>query len=271
MAAEGGVPQAVFPEGKLSRDGKLAPAKLGLLGYICRNFDPAGQRDIVFIPVGINYDRVLEDRTLLRSLDRLPRRGVMVSTMTFLAYACKSAWQAINGKRYKNGYACVNFGKPVSLKRWMQDRHLSSGQLDNVAPLAEDLMKRIGAITPILPVALVATVLMENPMSRFSLLELKAKVLALLDKLESSGRRAYIPRGDYNYAVDVGIRMLTLRGIVADVDGILSVNQEQTKLIQYYANSIHHLVYGADTLREESGKVSKRAEDVALASETHIR
>ena len=41
-------------------------------------FDPASGRDLVFIPVGINYDRVLEDRTLLRSLDkelRGPARG----------------------------------------------------------------------------------------------------------------------------------------------------------------------------------------------------
>ena len=34
-----------------------------------KGFDPTGERDLVFIPVGINYDRVLEDRTLLRKLD----------------------------------------------------------------------------------------------------------------------------------------------------------------------------------------------------------
>ena len=34
-----------------------------------RSFDPAGERDIVFIPVGINYDRTFEDRSFLRELD----------------------------------------------------------------------------------------------------------------------------------------------------------------------------------------------------------
>ena len=52
--------------------------KLGLLDYMLKSFNPDGERDLIFIPVGINYDRVLEDRTLLRRLDTtLPRRGAM--------------------------------------------------------------------------------------------------------------------------------------------------------------------------------------------------
>ena len=64
MAVEGGIVQAMFPEGGLSRDGRLRPPRLGLLDYMVRGFDPHQARDIVFIPVGVNYDRVLEDRTL---------------------------------------------------------------------------------------------------------------------------------------------------------------------------------------------------------------
>src|SRR4029079_9995657 len=69
MATAAGVPQAVYPEGGLSRDGRLRPPKLGLLDYMLRGFDPRGERDLVFIPVGINYDRVLEDRTLLLDVE----------------------------------------------------------------------------------------------------------------------------------------------------------------------------------------------------------
>ena len=35
-------------------------------------FDPAGARDIVFIPVGVNYDRVLEDRIQLGAVNPEP-------------------------------------------------------------------------------------------------------------------------------------------------------------------------------------------------------
>ncbi len=74
MATAAGVPQAMFPEGGLSRDGRLGAPKLGLLDYMVKAFDPGlsagGERDVVFVPVAVNYDRVLEDRTLL--LDVVP-------------------------------------------------------------------------------------------------------------------------------------------------------------------------------------------------------
>ncbi|HEV7591129.1 MAG TPA: 1-acyl-sn-glycerol-3-phosphate acyltransferase, partial [Longimicrobium sp.] len=69
MATSSGVTQAVYPEGGLTRDGRLRRPRLGLLDYILRAFDPRGERDLVFIPVGINYDRTLEDRTLLLDLE----------------------------------------------------------------------------------------------------------------------------------------------------------------------------------------------------------
>jgi glycerol-3-phosphate O-acyltransferase len=69
MATREGVCQAVFLEGGLSRDGRLQPPKLGLIDYMLRRYDPDKDRDVVFIPVGINYDRILEDRSLLRTFD----------------------------------------------------------------------------------------------------------------------------------------------------------------------------------------------------------
>jgi len=69
IATEGQVVQAVFPEGKLSKDGRLGDPKIGLLDYMLRTFDSEKGHDLVFIPVGVNYDRVLEDRTLLLAAD----------------------------------------------------------------------------------------------------------------------------------------------------------------------------------------------------------
>ena len=239
MAAEGGVPQAIFPEGKLSRDGKLGKSKLGLLGYLVKSFNPNSDRDIVFIPVGINYDRVLEDRSLLRYAQKLPKRSAGYKARKTLSFFTKNIIQAILGRRYRYGYACVNFGEPVSLKQWIQQ----NGSIEkDVSPLADDLMRRIGAITPILPVALVTSVFAQHPDRTFSELELKGYVFALLEQLEAMGYRAYIPRTDRDYAVDVGVRMLTLRRILLDNNGELSVNNEEAPLLHYYANSIAHLL-----------------------------
>ncbi len=253
MAAEGGVPQAIFPEGRLSRDGKLAQAKLGLLGYLVKGFEPTEDRDIVFIPVGLNYDRVLEDRSLLRYKKKLPRIGLLHSALTSLRYIGKQLLYALLGKRYKNGYACVNFGKPISLKNWINENQQYNA-LDDVTPLANDLMQRIGSITPVLPVALVATLFVNNPQRQYSELELKNAVFELLSNLESAGYRAYIPRADRDYAVTVGVRMLTLRRILNESNGEFSVNPDELELLQYYANSIAHLVASASNVRSSKNE-----------------
>jgi len=259
MAADGGVPQAIFPEGKLSRDGILGPPKLGLLGYLVRGFNPNTHRDIVFIPVGINYDRVLEDRSLLRYAKKLPRRGLGYTATKSLSFLGKNLWQALTGQRYRYGYACVNFGEPVSLKQWIASQHedkIELPYLQDVAPLAEDLMHRIGGITPVLPVALVATIFARSPELSLNELALKSEVFNLLQELEQAGHRAYIPRSDRDYAVAVGVRMLTLRHILNDTDGDYSVNQQELPLLEYYSNSIKHLV---DSLGSGESKKSNNS------------
>ena len=61
--------QAVYPEGGLTRDGADAEPRFGVLDYMLRGYTREGERDLVFVPLGLNYDRVLEDRTQLRAGD----------------------------------------------------------------------------------------------------------------------------------------------------------------------------------------------------------
>ena len=134
MATEGGVPQAVYPEGGLSRDGRLRAPKLGLLDYMLKGFDPRGERDLVFIPVGINYDRVLEDRTLLLKLDPdAPRRGLArrarASRSRFVG--AQSRLMRARPAGYRFGYACVNFGTPVSMRAYVAERGVDFRALDD--------------------------------------------------------------------------------------------------------------------------------------------
>jgi glycerol-3-phosphate O-acyltransferase len=64
-----GVTQGIFLEGGLTRDGRLKSPKIGLLDYVLGiGRDPAYHDRMYVIPVALNYDRVLEDRSLIREL-----------------------------------------------------------------------------------------------------------------------------------------------------------------------------------------------------------
>ncbi len=251
MATEAGVAQAMYPEGGLSRDGRLREPKLGLFDYMLKSFDPKGIHDIVFVPVALNYDRVLEDRTLLRSLDReTPRRGAWFAARTTLGFWLAQLGLMLRGRWFRFGYACVNFGGLISARQWLADnagpvggdlRGLDKEQrFEIVGRLARDVMEEIARLIPVLPVSLIATVLLEadRPLDE---LELKVRASDLVLHFESRGAKLYLPRGDRDYAFHVGLRMLTLRHLVEETDGLFVAVATDRPLLAYYSNAIAHL------------------------------
>lgn len=246
LATSGGVTQAMFPEGGLTRDGSLREPKKGLLDYMLRSFDPEGDRDLVFIPVGVNYDRVLEDRTLLLDLDADPTPPSAIrSAATTANFALRNAVQMLFGQWHRFGYACVNIGPPMSMRRFFRERQVRPGDLSQddrhteVGEVADRLMNSLSAVVPVVPVSVVATVFQEAS-SSLTALEIKARAHSLMTDLEDRGVKIYIPREDREYSIQVGLRMLTLRHIIREENGLFSVVPGEQALLEYYANSIAH-------------------------------
>ncbi|NBC89019.1 MAG: glycerol-3-phosphate acyltransferase, partial [Alphaproteobacteria bacterium] len=113
MAAEAGVTQAIFPEGGLTLDGRLGKPKLGLLSYI-RDGAEQGRRRAFFVPVALNYDRVLEDRVLLAAAQTGERR-FRARIPTILGFAGKMIRLRIRGRFRRFGRAGVALGRPLAL------------------------------------------------------------------------------------------------------------------------------------------------------------
>jgi glycerol-3-phosphate O-acyltransferase len=248
MATQAGVPQAVFPEGGLTRDGLMREPRLGVVDYMLRGFWLDGQRDLVFVPLGLNYDRVLEDRTLLLSADPGARKpGRFWAAWNTLGFAANNLRLMLNSAWRRFGYACVNFGAPVSMREYCAQRGLDFQKLSGderrraIGDLGTHLMAAVGRIVPVVPVPLITTVFLRNDPKPISELELKSQVGQLIEKLEAAGAHVYIPRKDLDYAVAVGLRMLTLRRLVDEKDGLFAVRPTELPLIRYYANSIAHL------------------------------
>ncbi len=249
MATANGVVQAMFPEGGLSKDGALRSPKIGLLDYMLRQFDAEGERDLVFIPVGVNYDRVLEDRTLLRDADPADRPGSSsaYALRRTLRFGLHNLGLMLRGGWHRFGYAVVNFGPPISTREYAHQHAIDFRTLDRASriahaqQLAQTMMQAIGQVVPVVPVALVATVFVSSPTTALTSLELKARVQTLWDQLERQGAYIYIPRNDREYAVEVGLRMLTLRHLVGHKRGLYAPVAKNLSVLQFYANSIAHL------------------------------
>ena len=242
MATKEGVCQAVFLEGGLSRDGKLRPPKLGIIDYMLRGFETGTDRDIVFIPVGLNYDRTLEDRSLIRTLDPdAGKRSKWFVFKTTIGFLWHNLMLRFFNQWERFGFACANFAPPVSAREFGRLKGVNFSRLDRsarfalVQELCDQLMASIRSNIPLLPVSLVASVLLEVREHWLSDFDVKARVHRLMEELRARGAPVYAPTRGLEQAVTGGFKMLKLRRMVDESDGLFRANPESIDILSYYA------------------------------------
>jgi glycerol-3-phosphate O-acyltransferase len=230
MAVEGGLTQVFFPEGGLSRDGKPRLPKIGLLDYMLRHFDPEAG-DILFVPVGVNYDWVIEDHSLLQPGG--PEAGIRGRGGLFASAAgsvVRNLMQARRGGSLRLGGAAVGVGVPISAREYAASRGVEfrelerDNRIDEVKLLARLLMRTINGSIPHTAVPLVARALVEAPERALPEEELILRVRNLADTEESL---------DYEAA----LRTLVIRRLVLAERGWYLPAPGSEKLLVYYANS----------------------------------
>jgi glycerol-3-phosphate O-acyltransferase len=244
------VTQGIFPEGGLTRDGRLRAPKLGLLDYICRTLlDAEFTGDIWFVPVAINYDRVLEDRSLIRELvDERDRPGRLAQLATVASYVAGNTARLLTGRLQRYGRVAVNFGTPLSLRGWLLEAPPGllawprERRLPALDGLAREMLRRIGAIVPVTPVPLAAAALLsfeQTAIPRNAVLE---RMDELRDRLQEVNAKVVRGGARIHDVWDRAWRMLRLRRLVVADGETLVVLPRGRPLLEYYANSIAHLV-----------------------------
>ncbi len=240
MATAAGVDQAIFPEGGLSLDGRIAPPKLGLLSYIVDGVVESG-RDIVFVPVALNYDRVLEDTVLVAAGQEGTRR-FRGSKRDAVRFALRYGWRRLRGRAHRMGSAGVVFGAPLALSDWMRE---TGGVDPDPQALAEALMARVQAAMPVLPVPLVLSILRaRGPLERA---ELEAAVAEEAARLRARGARVLLPEDD---GVTAALTILSRRGMAREAEGIVGIVPERAELSGYYAATVLPLLAAEERAAE---------------------
>ena len=159
-----GFPLEYFIEGGRSRHGRTLPPKAGILGMTVRSFIREHERPLVFVPVYIGYERLIEGRTYVRELAGRPKQR-------------ESLWMVLKTARHLKrvyGRVHINFGQPLMLADFL-DRIRPGWRVpeaEGEAPewvrgatfaAANELARRLNAAVVVNPVNLVAVALLATP------------------------------------------------------------------------------------------------------------
>jgi glycerol-3-phosphate O-acyltransferase len=247
-----GVPQGIFLEGALSRDGRFREPKLGILDSIVRvKAEPGFDLPLTIIPVAINYDRVLEDRSLLREAQSPEERlGRLAQFREVAGYLLKVSTRFLRRCARRYGRVCVNFGAPLRVDDWLAKnpgvlilpRH---ERLPHLKTLADEVMARIAAVMPVTAVALASAALLRVPGDTLTRETWEAAMGTLRDTMKASKAHVVGEERSVSEILDRALVMLTLRRVVTGTAGGYRVDRSHDPLLRYYANSIAHFLEGA--------------------------
>ena len=255
LITRNGVTQGIFLEGGLSRDGKLGKAKIGLLDYVLGVArEPSMPQRLYIVPVAINYDRVLEDRSLLRELDaregrRRPTRAAQLGEVLRYVWWNMARLVARRWRRY--GRSAVVIGDPFPLAPWLEQQDRETGglftieraeRLARVQTLSDSVLEKIAAIIPVTPVTLACAAIQSFDGDFIPHQQLIARMGEMRDVLRELNARVIHHEGSVDEIFDRAWRMLKMRRILVRVGAGYAVLPGNRALVSYYANSIAHLL-----------------------------
>ncbi len=233
-----------FIEGGRSRTGRLLPAHVGMLAMTVRGYLRDRSRPVVFQPVYIGYEKLLEGRTYIGELS-----GAKKQQETLFG-----ALRGLRALRHNYGRVAVSFGEPIFLDRHL-DEHAPEWKADTetdrpawfattVDALGDRILVNINRSADVNPVNLLAAALLSTPrnaMAEADLLRQLALFQALLARVPYSDRVTVTdlaPAAIIAYGERMGILVRT-RHPLGDV---ISSAPEQSALLSYFRNNVLHLL-----------------------------
>ncbi|MEO7432209.1 MAG: glycerol-3-phosphate 1-O-acyltransferase PlsB [Dokdonella sp.] len=240
-----GVSLEYFIEGGRSRTGRLLSPHGGMLSMTLRSFLRESRRPVVFQPVYIGYEKIMEGDAYIGELSGKPKEKE--SLFGFL--------RAFGVLRKRYGRVALNFGEPI---------HLVS-LLDDVAPdwrsatedpeakpewlkptvdvLAERIQQNINRAAHVNPINLLAVALLATPKHAMAEADLIAQLelcKTLLATLPYSDRVTLTPLSPAEI-IAYGEKMAWIRRVPHPLGDVLTVGEDKGVLLSYFRNNVVHL------------------------------
>ncbi|OCT28063.1 glycerol-3-phosphate 1-O-acyltransferase PlsB [Pseudomonas putida] len=240
-----GFPVEYFVEGGRSRTGRMLQPRPGMLAITLRSFLRSSRTPIVFVPVYIGYERVLEGRTYLGELRGASKKKESIFDI----------FKVIGALKQRFGQVYVNFGEPIHLGAFL-DQQQPGWREQDLAPqfrpawlndtttrLGQTVAQHLNGAAAINPVNLVALALLSTSrlaLDERALIRVLDLYLALLRQVPYSSH-VTLPEGDGKALIE-HVRGMELLAEQKDALGrILYLDEANAVLMTYYRNNVLHI------------------------------
>ncbi len=234
-----------FVEGTRSRTGRLLTPKAGMLSMTVRGYLRSPVRPIVFQPIYIGYERLVEGKSYTAELSGEAKKSESLADL----------FKVFGVLRRKYGKVHVSFAEPVFLDDLL-DKHEPAWKENTggderppwLTPLIDQLgtliMTGINEAAHVNAINLLAAILLAAPKHALGRAELLTQLnlyLDLLQRCRYSDRITFTtqkPEEIIAYGIELGF----LESRTHPLGDILALKPDQAVLMTYFRNNVSHLL-----------------------------
>jgi glycerol-3-phosphate O-acyltransferase len=261
-----GFTQEFFIEGGRSRTGKTLPPRLGVLAWDVEAFLASGRRDLLFVPVALTYERLVEEGAMVGELEGARKEDESMLRLM-------RAWRYLQ-RRF--GSVFVNFGAPLSLADAIGDRRAElSGESDEATVARRGFVEQLGqqiveqmnlAVVPHATSVAACALLGERRRGLFRG-DLALRMQQLVDLLRMMNVKLtpalLHDEGDFSDSIASLLRMDLIRAAPDPRGEILFFESSKRRALDIYRNSILHFLAAPSFLALELLRGGAREEVLA--------
>jgi len=242
----GGYSLEYFIEGGRSRTGRLLQPKGGMLAMTVRAWLRQPSRPVLFQPVYIGYEKLMEGDSYLDELTGKPKRK-------------ESVWQLLAGVprvlRRNYGQVVVNFGEPIALgdmlamhaPDWngqpLDEDDRPDWLSETVDATAQRIHVEINRAADVNPINFLALALLSTPKHAMGEADLLAQIAlskTLLEEVPYAERVTVTPHAPEEIVAH-GEEIAVLQRTAHPLGDVLSVDDDNAVLLSYFRNNVVHL------------------------------
>ena len=241
-----GVSIEYFIEGTRSRTGRLLPPKAGMLAMSVRSYLNAPVRPIMFQPVYIGYEQLVEGDSYTTELSGKAKRSERISDLG----------KIVGIARHNYGEAHVSLCEPIFLDdllkqydpEWQETLRKEAKRPDWLGKAIEDLgqkiMEHINESADVNPINLLALVMLGTPRHALGEKQLARQIdlyQSLLRK-KPTPERVTVTEKSAEEIIEYGISMKILHRKQHKLGDIIEIQNERAVRLTYFRNNVAHLM-----------------------------